>query len=95
MDWSSYNRSLVKRVEILFSYDFLDGWGHEIERMNKNKKDKPFIFPESFVFVIGYIRTSFHLLYKQTEGIIIASFPILFNYSTRRIAKKDLVPSIF
>ena len=53
VDWPSYNRSLVRRGEILFSYDFLDSWGSEIEKMNKNKKGKPFIFPDSFILVIG------------------------------------------
>jgi hypothetical protein len=70
MDWPSYNRSLVKRGEILFSYDFLDTWDYELERMNKNKKGKPFEFPDSFILAIGYIRYSFRLPYRQTEGII-------------------------
>jgi len=73
IDWPSYNRSLVRRGEILFSYDFLDSWGHEIERMNRNKKGKPFVFPDSFILAIGYIRYSFHLPYRQTEGIIKAT----------------------
>ena len=73
VDWPSYNRSLVRRGEILFSYDFLDSWGSEMEKMNKNKKGKPFVFPNSFILVIGYIRTSFHLPYRQTEGIINAT----------------------
>ncbi len=37
--------------------------------MNKNKKGKPFIFLDSFILVIGYIRYSFHLPYRQTEDI--------------------------
>lgn len=41
--------------------------------MNKNKKGKPFEFPNSFILVIGYIRTSFHLPYRQTEGIVKAT----------------------
>ncbi|CAN5677576.1 IS5-like element IS903B family transposase [soil metagenome] len=73
IDWPSYNRSLVRRGEILFSYDFLDNWGSELEIMNKNKKGKPFIFPNSFILAIGYIRYSFHLPYRQTEGIIKAT----------------------
>jgi hypothetical protein len=68
-----YNRSLVRCEEILFSYDFLDSWGSEIEIMNKNKKGKPFTFPNSFILAIGYIRYSFHLPYRQTEGIINAT----------------------
>ena len=73
IDWPSYNRSLVRRGEILFSYDFLDTWGYELERMNEGKKGKPFTFPDSFILVIGYIRYSFHLPYRQTEGIIKAT----------------------
>jgi hypothetical protein len=73
IDWPSYNRSLVRRGEILFSYDFLDNWGSELEKMNKNKKGKPFTFPDSFILVIGYIRLLFHLPYRQTEGIINAT----------------------
>jgi len=73
MDWSSYNRSLVRRGEILFSYDVLDTWDYELQRMNKNKMGKPFIFPNSFILAIGYIRYSFQLPYRQTEGIIKAT----------------------
>jgi hypothetical protein len=71
--WPSYNRSLVRRGEILFSYNFLDSWGQDIEIMNRNKKGKPFTFPDSFILAIGYIRYSFHLPYRQTEGIIKAT----------------------
>ena len=74
VDWPSYNRSLVRRGEILlFSYDFLDSWGSEIERRWKKKKDKPFKFPISFILIIGYIRVSYHLPDRQTEWIIKAT----------------------
>ncbi|MGD9534998.1 MAG: IS5 family transposase [Candidatus Nitrosocosmicus sp.] len=73
MDWPSYNRSLVRRGEILFSYDFLDGWDCELDRMNEGKIGKPFTFPDSFILAIGYIRYSFRLPYRQTEGIIKAT----------------------
>ncbi|MDN5847160.1 MAG: IS5/IS1182 family transposase, partial [Candidatus Nitrosocosmicus sp.] len=43
IDWPSYSRSLVRRGEILFSYDFLDMWGSELVGMNKCKKGKPFV----------------------------------------------------
>jgi hypothetical protein len=71
--WPSYNRSLVRGGEILFSYDFLETWGYELDRTNEGKKGKPFVFPNSFILVIGYIRYSFHLPYRQTEGIIKAT----------------------
>ena len=64
---------MVKRDQVLLSYDFLDTWDSELERMNKNKKGKPFVFPNSFILAIGYIRYSFQLPYRQTEGIIKAT----------------------
>ncbi len=71
--WSSYNRSLVRRGEILFSYDLLDIWDDDLARMNDNKKGKKYKFPDSFILIIGYIRVYFHLPYRQTEGIIKAT----------------------
>jgi hypothetical protein len=72
-DWPSYNRSLVRRGEILFSYDFLDGWDSVLAKMNENKKGRKFIYPDSLILVIGYVRLYFHLPYRQTEGIIKAT----------------------
>jgi hypothetical protein len=48
LHWSSYNQLLVKRGEILFSYDFLDMRNDYLARMNENKKGKPYSFPDSF-----------------------------------------------
>jgi hypothetical protein len=72
-DWPSYNRSLIRRGEILFSYDFLDIWDDDLARMNDNKKGKKYKFPDSFILIIGYIRVYFHLPYRQTEGIVKAT----------------------
>ncbi len=96
VDWPSYNRSLVRRGEILFSYDFLDSWSSEIDKMNKNKKGKPFVFPDPFILAIGYIRCSFHLPYRQTEGIIKATGkslptnPPSYGHMCKRINKLNI-----
>jgi hypothetical protein len=81
IDWPSYNRSLVKRGEILFSYDYLDTWDSELEAMNKNKMGKPFLFPDSFILAVGYIRYAFQLPYRQTQGIIDATGKNLYSKS--------------
>jgi Transposase DDE domain len=73
LHWPSYNRSLVRRGEILFSYDFLEVWDEELEKMNGNKEGKKYKFPDSFILIIGHIRVYFHLPYRQTEGIIKAT----------------------
>lgn len=53
----------------------------ELQVMNKNKIDKPFLFPDSFILAIGYIRYAFQLPYRQTEGIIKATGKRLPNNS--------------
>ena len=55
--WPSYNRSLVRRGEVFFAYDFLDVWDSELATMNENKEGKKkYRYPNSFILVIGYIR---------------------------------------
>lgn len=49
--------------------------------MNKNKLGKPFVFPNSFIMAVGYIRYAFQLPYRQTEGIIKATGKRLPNNS--------------
>ena len=93
--WPSYNQSLVRRGEILFAYDFLDAWDDNLDRMNENKKGKPYSFPDSFIHIIGYMRIYFHLPYRQTEGIIKATgknLPDHPSYSQicRRVNKLDI-----
>jgi transposase len=72
-DWPSYNRSLVRRGEILFSHGFLDEWDTALTKMNENKKGRKFVYPDSFIPAVGYVRIYFHLPYRQTEGIIKAT----------------------
>ena len=58
--WSSYNQSLVRRGETLFSYDFLDIWD-DLARMNEKirmAKGTNFLIPSFLSLVIsGYAFT--------------------------------------
>ena len=66
VDWPSYNLSLVRHGEILFSYDFLDSWGYELVKMNKSKKGKPFTFPDSFIkLLVTFVHHFIYLTDKQ------------------------------
>ena len=95
--WPSYNRSLVRRGEILFAYDFLDIWDSELATMNENKEGKKkYRYPNSFILVIGYIRVYFHLPYGQTEGIIktigknMPNHPNSYGQICRRLSTLDI-----
>jgi hypothetical protein len=69
MKWSIYNRSLVRRVEILLGFDVINNWDTELKEMNKDKVGEPFHYPNTFLLLLGYAKAYFHLPYRQTEGI--------------------------
>jgi hypothetical protein len=69
-NWKKYNESLVKRGEILLDFDVIDNWHIELEEMNKDKEGRKFVYPDSFIKLLGYMRIYFHLPYRQTEGVV-------------------------
>ena len=96
MNWKKYNESLVKRGEILLDFDVIDNWDSELEKMNKEKEGRKFVYPDSFIKLLGYMRAYFHLPYRQTEGVVrehasntLPSIPHYSNIS-RRINRLDI-----
>ena len=90
MNWNKYNDSLVKRGEVLLDFDVIDNWPIELEKMNEGKEGRKFVYPDSFIELLGYMRAYFHLPYRQTEGVvrahaenIIPSIPDYSNISRR------------
>ena len=67
--WSIYNRSLVRRGEILLGFDVINKWDADLKEMNKDKVGEPFHYPNTFFLLLGYAKVYFHLPYRQTEGI--------------------------
>jgi hypothetical protein len=97
-NWKNYNESLVKRGEILLDFDVIDKWGSELEEMNKGKEGRKFVYPDSFIKLLGYMRAYFHLPYRQTEGVVRehasnTSLPSIPHYSniSRRINRLALI----
>jgi len=70
VNWNKYNESLVKRGEVLLDFDVIDNWYSELEEMNKGKEGRKFVYPDSFIKLLGYMRAYFHLPYRQTEGVV-------------------------
>jgi hypothetical protein len=94
--WSIYNRSLVRRGEILLGFDVIDNWDTELKEMNKYKVGEPFHYPNTFLLLLGYAKAYFHLPYRQTEGIAQGhakgKVPSIPDYTTinRRINRLDI-----
>ena len=96
MNWNRYNESLVKRGEVLLDFDVIDNWPTELEKMNQGKEGRKFVYPDSFIKLLGYMRAYFHLPYRQTEGVIREhasnTLPSIPDYSNinRRINRLDI-----
>jgi IS5 family transposase len=64
--------------------------------MNECKEGRKFVYPDSFIKLLGYVRAYFHLPYRQTEGIVRAhasnTLPSIPDYSRicRRINRLDI-----
>ena len=99
MNWKNYNESLVKRGEVLLSFDVIDNLDTELEKMNEGKEGKKFVYPDSFIKLLGYMRAYFHLPYRQTEGVVRAhatnTVPSIPDYSRicRRINRLNITIS--
>jgi Transposase DDE domain len=96
MKWSVYNRSLVRRGEILLGFDVINNWDTELKEMNKDKVGEPFHYPDTFLLLLGYAKAYFHLPYRHTEGIAQGhakgKVPCIPLYTTinRRINRLDI-----
>ena len=96
MNWKKYNESLVKRGEVLLDFDVMDNWISELDRMNQGKEGRKFVYPDSFIKLLGYMRAYFHLPYRQTEGVVRGhasnTLPSIPDYSRicRRINRLDI-----
>jgi len=65
-----------------------------------NKEGRKFVYPDSFIKLLGYMRVYFHLPYRQTEGVVREhasnTLPSIPNYSniSRRINRLDIKISL-
>ena len=69
-NWQEYNESLVKRGEMYLTFDFLESWGRDLEKLNRGKLGRKFAYPLSFIELLMMIHVIFHLPYRQLEGFL-------------------------
>ncbi|MGC1927439.1 MAG: transposase [Candidatus Nitrosopolaris sp.] len=67
VNWDIYNKSLVRRSEMVLDFDVIDNWNNEPDKMNHGKEGTSYRYPDSFVQLLGYMRVYFHLPFRQTE----------------------------
>jgi DDE family transposase len=89
-----------KTIKVLIGLDVIDNWNTKLEKMNKDKQGRKFVYLDSFIKLLGYIRVYFHLPYRQTEGVVrehgSSTVPSIPDYSniSRRINRLDIKISL-
>ena len=96
VNWPRYNKSMVRRGEVVLDFAVIKNWDNELDKINDGKEGALYRYPDSFVQLLGYMRAYFHLPYRQTEGVVRAhagkEIPSIPDYSTinRRINKLNI-----
>ena len=60
----------MKRGEFYLCLDFLDKNHAELEKMNRQKRGRPFAYADSFIHFTAFLLVAFSLEYRQTEGVL-------------------------
>ena len=68
-NWKEYNEKLVRRGEIYLSLDFLENWDEELDKMNKGKVGRSYIYPQTFMQFSSFPTCSFPSI--ETDGRIL------------------------
>ena len=92
-NWSAYNESLIERGHILMDIGFIKSQRRELKNMNDKKVGRPFLYPESYVQFLAFLKIGFSISYRTVQGIVrgLAEFikieEIHFTQLRRRIKK--------
>ncbi|HJS64820.1 MAG TPA: transposase [Nitrososphaeraceae archaeon] len=70
-NWSAYNESLIERGHILMDIGFIKSQRRELSKMNKNKVGRPFLYPDSYVQFLAFLKIGFSISYRtRVQGIV-------------------------
>jgi hypothetical protein len=69
MSWHHYNESHVERGRVMFDLGFADRWSSELDEMNKEKRGRPYEFPESYLEFLSFFKVGLDAPYRVIEGM--------------------------
>jgi hypothetical protein len=59
--WSKYYHSLVRRGDdFLLGFEVINNWDAELKDMDKDRIGELFLYPNTFLLLLGYTKTYFH-----------------------------------
>jgi hypothetical protein len=69
-NWSAYSESLIERGHILMDIGFIQSQKRELAKMNKKKVGRPFLYPDSYVEFLTFLKIGFSISYRTVQGIV-------------------------
>jgi len=102
-NWKNINNKYIKEGYLYLSFDFLDTWNKELNKLNKNKEGARYQYPEPLIRFCSTLKVVFRLGYRQEQGALQSlqkwmHIPNVISYSQmqRRMTKigLDLVKSL-
>jgi hypothetical protein len=69
-NWSRYNEHLVSRGVMFLDLEWVRGWREELEGMNRGKRGKPFLFPDSMIRFASTAMRVMGIPFRQMEGFL-------------------------
>ena len=65
----STNDTLVKRVEMYLTFNFLDNWDKDLEKLNRYKLGRKYAYAWSFIELLILIHAIFHMPYRELKAL--------------------------
>jgi len=69
-NWSTYTESLIERGHILMDIGFIKSQRRELKSMNNKKVGRPFLYPDSYVQFLAFLKVGFSISYRTVQGIV-------------------------
>jgi hypothetical protein len=76
--WNGKYEQSLRRGELVLDYSVVEQWRKELRSQNRGKVGEPYQYPEPFIKLLGFIRLTFRLPYRQMETFVKA----LSNHAT-------------
>jgi hypothetical protein len=68
--WNGTYEQSIRRGELVLDYSVVDQWRRELRTQNRGKVGEPYQYPEPFIKLLGFIRLTFRLPYRQMETFV-------------------------
>ncbi|MEM3444715.1 MAG: transposase [Thermoplasmata archaeon] len=68
--WKRENEKIVRRGETYVNIEWVNNWEKEIEEMNRNKRGRPYEYPQTLILFATHVYVGLALSFRELEGYL-------------------------